>query len=189
MRSHARRWIAAAAIVVSSAPDALATSRVACLDVAAGLEWQSTGVDLQAGDAVCVLAHAARSRGREAGDIEPYQRAAGYISQQNAPQRTEPVPYARVGPLLGKIGNAGPAFPLEDGLCFLVRSTPADTTGLPGELLLGINDTTAHFGDTAGPARVAIAVDHGASLVVQPTPDRSAFHRLERQAARGNCLR
>ena len=154
-----------------------------CLEVPADAGWQATGIELQKGDAVCLRAQGLWSHGREAGNIVPFHGPQGYILKQDAdPPPIIPFPFARVGALIGKIGDTGLAFPIEHALCFLVAPTPGDPAGLPGELLLSMNDASGTFDNNAGASRVAIAVGGGGHAPSQ-------LDRLARQVSRGRCLR
>lgn len=185
MRIQMLRLVAAAAVVLSGAAEVKAASRMTCLEVPADGGWQETGIELHEGDGVCLRARGLWSHGQEAGNIVPFHGAQGYIFKQVAdPQPIVPFPFARVGALIGKIGGTGLAFPIEDALCFRVSPTPGDTAGLPGELLLSMNDASRTFNDNDGALHVAIGIDRRGH-----NSDRLGLDRLALQVSHGLCRR
>jgi hypothetical protein len=176
-------------MVVGGAADVKADPRMTCLEVPADVGWQTTGIELHEGDAVCLRAQGLWSHGQEAGNIVPFHGPQGYIFKQDGPQPIIPFPFARVGALIGKIGDTGLAFPIEDGLCFLVAPTPSDPAGLPGELLLSMNDVSGTFDNNAGASRVAIVIDRSGHIPSQLMSDRLGLDRLVLQVSHGRCRR
>lgn len=165
---------------MASAGYASAGSRTTCARVAANEPWQGTGVQLQEGDFACVRAQALWSHGQEAANIVPFYGPQGYFLNENAnPQPLVAFPFARLGALIGKIGDAGNAFPIENGLCFAVEPAPGAPGRLPGELQLSMNDVPGGFANNQGSAQVAIAVERMGRRESSPTLDRlvtQAFH-------------
>lgn len=172
------RLAAATVLMLGVARSAAAAPDLLCRSIAANGGWQTTGLTLSEGDAVCVAARGVWSHGPESGDITPWHGPAGYLFKND--QKSPPIvpfPFAKVGALLGKIGEMGLAFPIDDGLCFVVRLTDGNS-GLPAELHLAMNDAPASFADNEGTLRVAVAV--GGDGVAD---------RLVQTLSRGSCLR
>lgn len=180
------RLVAAAFLLVGLPASALAAPGLNCRSVAASGGWQSTGLTLADGDAVCIAARGVWSHGPEPGNLSPWHGPAGYLlKKERAPTPIVPFPFARIGALVGKIGEAGIAFPIEDGLCFLVRPTDGSSS-LPADLKLAMNDVPASFADNLGALRVAVAVEFGE--VAKGSRD-ALFERLAERVTRGSCLR
>lgn len=148
-RAVAITFVAAASVLTAAASTADARSEVTCQYVRADTSWQATGVEVMPGSKVCVVARGIWSHGSESGGITPLHGADGYVgSPEASPQPIVPWPYARVGTLLGRIGD-GLAFPIENELCF-----EADQSG---ELSLIMNDVESSYGDNRGALRVRIS--------------------------------
>lgn len=149
------RHILAAIVLASAATNAYAQPPVACRFIKADHTWQETGIEIVAGQRVCVQADGNWSHGPEPGGITPFHGPRGYIGKPDIkPPPIVPWPYARIGTLLGKIDD-GSAFPIEDELCFIAATS--------GELLLSMNDVPGSFKDNEGfmRVRITIAPDHG----------------------------
>ena len=178
------RLVAATFLVAVAAGSAAAAPGLTCRSIAANGGWQSTGVTLAEGDTVCVAARGFWSHGPEAGNITPWHGPAGYLFKQDlASPPIVPFPFAKIGALLGKIGDTGLAFPIDDGLCLV--ATPTDGGGLPGDLQLAMNDLPASFDDNQGALRVAIAIAVGEPAFNR----RSVADGLAHLITRGYCLR
>ncbi len=184
MQAQLVRLMAAVVIVIAGATHGHAASRIACLKVSAAEAWQGTGVTLQEGDFVCIRARALWSHGQESGNVMPFYGPRGYfLNQDAAPQPIVAFPFARLGALIGKIGETGLAFPIEDGLCFAVEPTPGEPHRLPGELLLSMNDVPGAFANNEGAAYVAVALDRTGRATLQMSD------RLALQTSHGSCFR
>jgi hypothetical protein len=175
---------ALALIVVATAGTAGADRPdFACRNVTADGGWQSTGITVAEGDAVCVAADGFWSHGKEAGDITPWHGAEGYLYKRDrASPPIVPFPFAEVGALIGKLGDTGLAFPVGDALCFVAGETDGNS-GLPADLQLTINDAPASFEDNRGALQVAVAVHEARGN------DAGAMGRLGKVVSRGSCLR
>jgi hypothetical protein len=178
------RPVAVALVFVATAGTAVADPNVSCRHVRANGGWQSTGITLAEGDAVCLAADGFWSHGPEPGDITPWHGAEGYLYKRDrVSPPIVPFPFAEVGALIGKMGETGLAFPVAEALCFIVGETDGNS-GLPADLQLTINDAPGSFDDNQGALSVAVAVQEAA--LGNPA---AAIGRLAKVVTRGSCLR
>jgi hypothetical protein len=176
------RLVAGALFAIGLTASTAAASEFTCRSITASGGWQSAGVTVADGDAVCVVARGLWSHGPEAGDIIPWHGPSGYLLKQNTtPPPIVPFPFAKIGALLGKLGDTALAFPVDDGLCFIAQS---DGNGsLPADLQFAMNDVPASFADNHGALRVAVTIGVG------ETGFDSRGSALDRLIARASCLR
>lgn len=179
------RPVALAFVVASTAGTAVAEMpRPICRSVTAAGGWQSTGITLAEGDVVCVAVDGFWSHGPEPGDMTPWHGPEGYLfKNEKVSPPIVPFPFAKVGALIGKLGDAGLAFPIGDALCFVVGETDGNS-GLPADLQFTINDAPASFDDNQGALSVAVAVHE----VVRGST-AATIGRLSQIVTRGFCLR
>lgn len=179
------RPVALAFVVASTAGAAVAdTPRPICRNVTAAGGWQSTGITLAEGDAVCVAVGGFWSHGPEPGDMTPWHGPEGYLYKKDkVSPPIVPFPFAQVGALIGKLGETGLAFPIGEALCFIVGTTDGNSA-LPADLQFTINDAPASFEDNRGALSVAVAVHD----VGQDNP-AAIIGRLSQIVTRGSCLR
>lgn len=179
------RPVAVALVCVTTAGTAVAdTPNFTCRSVTANGGWQSTGMTLAEGDAVCVAADGFWSHGPEAGDITPWHGPEGYLYKRDrVSPPIVPFPFAEVGALIGKLGDTGLAFPVGEALCFVAGETDGNSS-LPADLQLTINDAPASFEDNQGALSVAVAVQE----VTRGNP-AATIGRLAKVVTRGSCLR
>jgi len=179
------RPVALALVVAFTAGTAVADMpRPICRSITAAGGWQSTGMTVAEGDAVCVAMAGFWSHGPEPGDMTPWHGPDGYLYKRDkVSPPIVPFPFAQVGALIGKLGDTGLAFPIGDALCFIVGTTDGNSS-LPADLQLTINDAPASFSDNKGALRVAVAVH-------DVDPDNPAFTigRLSQFVSHGSCLR
>jgi hypothetical protein len=172
LRTHHLAALAGAVLLIFGATQAEADPRGDCGRVLAARPWQSTGIRITVGEAVCIEASGVWSHGAEAGGITPFHGPAGYIGKPDEPAIV-PWPFARIGALLARIGEDGIAFPVEDGLCFTAQAA--------GELMLSMNDLPDGFEDNAGTLRVAFGTGRRRNIERLAQDTRLLLHR--------HCLR
>jgi hypothetical protein len=123
-----------------------APASVRCQDVRATDAWRGTGVTVDPGQFVCVVADGLWSHGVQGIQaITPYYGPEGFAKDDPV---SVPEVVARTGALIGRVGANSP-FVIGKKLCFIPSGT--------GQLMLSMNDLPDAFGNNDGRLRVAIS--------------------------------
>lgn len=115
-------------------------SRTVTVEILADAEWQNTGVIVKVGERVNMVASGTWSH-----KAEPYYGPEGYEKYDDG----APLPTAKVGSLIGRIGSGTPFF-IGTEISFVANSE--------GHLQLSMNDAVGTFGNNEGSLTVQIEV-------------------------------